>query len=87
MRAICRTQKALKEDPERATIVGQRLFPQAEAAMIAAIVRRDLPFYDPVITVDAVRCINQFAQDIGLLAASVPYEQVVAVDMQPLWTA
>jgi NitT/TauT family transport system substrate-binding protein len=87
VRAICRTQKALKADPERATAVGKRLFPQAEAAMIAAIVQRDLPFYDPVISEDAVWHLNQFAQDIGLLATPVPYEQVVAVDMRPLWIA
>lgn len=87
VRAIRRTQSALKAEPERATAVGQRLFPQAEAAMIADIIRRDLPFYDPVISVDAVRRMNQFAQDIGLLAAPVPYEQVIAVEMQPLWTA
>jgi ABC-type nitrate/sulfonate/bicarbonate transport system substrate-binding protein len=87
VRAICRTQSALKADPERATAVGQRLFPQAEAAMIADIIRRDLPFYDPVISAEAVRRMNQFAQDIGLLAAPVPYERVVAVEMQPLWTA
>jgi hypothetical protein len=55
--------------------------------MIADIIRRDLPFYDAVISTDAVRRMNQFAQDIGLLAAPVPYEQVVAVEMQPLWTA
>jgi ABC-type nitrate/sulfonate/bicarbonate transport system substrate-binding protein len=87
VRAVRRTQNALREDPERATAVGQHLFPQAEAAMIADIIRRDLPFYDAVISTDAVRRMNQFAQDIGLLAAPVPYEQVVAVGMQPLWTA
>src|SRR5262244_3033399 len=43
IRAIVRTQAALKADPERATEVGRRLFPPAEAELIAGLVRRDLP--------------------------------------------
>ena len=29
---------------------------------------------------------NRFAQSLGLLAAPVPYEDVVAVQFRPLWT-
>lgn len=85
VRAICKTQQALRADPELATEVGERRFPQAEAGMIADIIRRDLPFYDPAISEDVVRRMNQFAQDIGLLSAPVPYEQVVDMDAQLLW--
>ena len=35
----------LRSHPELATEVGKRRFPQAEAGMIADIIRRDLPFY------------------------------------------
>ena len=87
VRAIRNTQRALRAHPELATEVGNRLFPQAEASMIADIIRRDLPFYDPIISEGAVSRVNQFAQDIGLLSAPVPYEQVVYTEVQPLWTA
>jgi ABC-type nitrate/sulfonate/bicarbonate transport system substrate-binding protein len=87
VRAVVQTQQALKAHPERATEVGQRLFPAAEAAMIADLIRRDLPFYDPMITAEGVRHLNQFAQNIGLLEAPVPYEQVVATRFSHLWTA
>jgi ABC-type nitrate/sulfonate/bicarbonate transport system substrate-binding protein len=87
IRAIVKTQRALKEDPERATEVGKRLFPQAEAAMIAEVIKRDLPFYDPVISETAVSCLHQFAQDIGLLSEPVPYEQAVAIRFRQFWLA
>src|SRR2546425_3350795 len=48
----------LREDPGRATEVGRRRFPPAAADMIAALVERDLPFYDPVIDEDAVRAMR-----------------------------
>ncbi len=87
VRAIVQTQRALKDNPERATEVGKRLFPPAEADMIAAVVARDLPFYDAVISAEIVSQLNQFAQDMGLLTESVPYEQVVATRFRSLWTA
>jgi len=75
----------LRADPQRATEVGRRRFPPAAAEMIAGLVERDLPFYDPVIHEDAVRATNDFARSLGLLPAPVAYEQVVAVRFRPLW--
>ncbi len=49
VRAIVKTQQALRAEPARAAEVGRRRFPPEAATMIAAIVERDLPFYDPVI--------------------------------------
>lgn len=86
VRAIVNAQRALREDPGRATEVGRRRFPPAAAAMIATLVERDLPFYDPVISDDAVRAMNEFAQALGLLRAPVAYEQVVALPFRHLWT-
>ena len=48
VRALVKTQKALKADVSLATKVGRKLFPDHEASLIADIVERDLPFYDPV---------------------------------------
>jgi len=49
-RAIVRTHEALKDDVGLATEVGRKLFPPAEAELIAELIRRDLPFYDARIT-------------------------------------
>src|SRR5439155_1418231 len=47
VRAIVRAQQILTKEPARATEVGRRRFPPAAADIIAAVVERDLPFYDP----------------------------------------
>ena len=68
-----------------ATKAGRALFPAAEAELIADIVRRDLPYYDPSIGPDFVAGMNQFARDVGILDRDVPYEAVVACQFKPLW--
>jgi NitT/TauT family transport system substrate-binding protein len=87
VRAIVATQKALKADVSLATEVGRRLFPETEAALIADIIRRDLPYYDPSISEDFVRGMNQFARDVGILEGDAPYERVVAQQFRHLWAA
>ena len=77
VRAVMNAQRALKEDPERATAVGRKLFPPTEASLIAELIRRDLPFYDPAISKKTVDSMNRFAQDLGILSAPVHYRQVV----------
>ena len=87
VRAIVRTQRALREEPARAAEVGQRRFPPEAAALIQTLVERDSPFYDPVISEDAVLKLNDFAQSVGLLPGPVPYQEVVAVRFRDLWTS
>jgi len=70
-----------------ATQVGEALFPPAEAALIADVIARDLPYYDPTISEVAVAGLNRFAQASGLAQRSVPYNQVVAMEFRHLWTA
>ena len=86
VRAIVNVQKALRADPSLATKVGERLFPPMEAGLIAELIERDLPFYDPGISEEAVSGMNRFAMDIGLLTQDVPYEQVVASQFIGLWS-
>ena len=86
VRAIVRAQGLLKTDPARATEVGRRRFPPAAAELIAAVVERDLPFYDPVISDASVAAMNRFAQAIGLLAGPVAYDEVVATHFRGLWS-
>src|SRR5437870_11762661 len=86
VRAIVRAQKILKADPSRATEIGQRRFPSASADIIAAVVERDLPFYDPAISEASVTSMNAFAQAIGALSIPVAYDAVVATRFRSLWT-
>jgi NitT/TauT family transport system substrate-binding protein len=86
VRAIAKAQKALREDPGLAGKVGESKFPAEAAALIATIVARDAPFYDPAISEDSVAGLNRFAQSVGQLSGPVPYEQVVAVNCRPYWT-
>jgi ABC-type nitrate/sulfonate/bicarbonate transport system substrate-binding protein len=85
VRALARAQTALKHDVSLATEVGRRRFPPREAALIAEIVRRDLPFYDVAIGEASVSTINAFARDMGVLAGDVPFGQIVATQFQNLW--
>jgi NitT/TauT family transport system substrate-binding protein len=85
VRALMKAHKALREDPNRATAVGKKRFPPSEAELIAELVRRDLPYYDPTISQEKVASMNRFAQDIGLLKADTPYDQVVATEFSLLW--
>jgi NitT/TauT family transport system substrate-binding protein len=85
IRAIVKVQQTLREDPSRATEVGRRLFPPTEAGLIAELIERDLPFYDPVISEAAVIELNRFSQAVGLLSGPVPYDQVVATRFRHIW--
>jgi ABC-type nitrate/sulfonate/bicarbonate transport system substrate-binding protein len=85
VRAIVKTQTALKADPRRATEVGRKLFPPAEAELIAELIRRDLPYYDAAISPEFVADMNQFARDLGILQGEIRYDRVVATRFAPLW--
>jgi ABC-type nitrate/sulfonate/bicarbonate transport system substrate-binding protein len=77
VRAIKKTQAALKADPSRATPIGEKLFPREEAALIAELIRRDTPYYDPTISPDFVAAMNRFARDVGILEGDPGYDHVV----------
>jgi ABC-type nitrate/sulfonate/bicarbonate transport system substrate-binding protein len=77
IRAIKAAQQILQRDPGRATEVGKKLFPATEASLIAELIRRDAPFYEPEISPRSVESMNRFARDLGLLSRSVAYEDVV----------
>lgn len=84
VRAIVSTQDKLKQDVGRATGIGEKLFGPNEAKLIARVVERDLPFYDPAISESFVEGMNAFALDMGILDSHVPYEQVVATEFAEL---
>jgi NitT/TauT family transport system substrate-binding protein len=85
VRALVKTQTALKADVGRAAAVAQRLFPADAAALIEGLIRHDLPYYDASISREFVGGMNAFARDVGILSGDPPYEQVVATQFAELW--
>ena len=86
VRAIVKAQAALRADPALAREVGKGKFPPEAAELIATVVSRDAPFYDPVISEEAIERLNAFAQSVGHLSGPVPCDRVVAMGCRGLWT-
>ena len=87
VRAIAKTQAALKADVNRAGEVGRKLFPPMEADLIVELVRRDLPFYDATLSRDFITGMTAFLRGQGVLNGDVPYEQIVATQYAQYWKA
>lgn len=85
VRAIAKTQAAMKADVQRAGEVGRKLFPPMEADLIVELVRRDLPFYDATLSRDFIAGMTAFLRSQGVLQGDLPYEQVVASQFAPMW--
>ena len=79
VRAVIAAQAALKRDPSLAERAAKRLFPAAELALIAELVRRDAAYYDAAISKESLRALNAFASATGLLSREPAYEEVVAI--------
>ena len=80
--AIRKTHAALRADLTLATQVGRKLFPPHEAELIAALIARDLPYYDTAISESFVAGMNAFARDMGILRGDVPYGQIVVPQLR-----
>jgi NitT/TauT family transport system substrate-binding protein len=85
IRAIVAAHAALKADPGLAKKAGEKLFPAQEAELIEGLIRRDLPYYDPSISLGFVDGMNEFARDIGILTGHPSYTDVVAAQFGALW--
>jgi ABC-type nitrate/sulfonate/bicarbonate transport system substrate-binding protein len=77
IRAVKAAQQILRNNPDRAAEVGRKLFPPAEAGMIAELIRRDAPYYDACISPRSVESMNRFARELKLLSKPVSYDDVV----------
>jgi NitT/TauT family transport system substrate-binding protein len=86
VRAIVKTQKALKADVSLATKVGQKLFPEHEASLIAELIRRDLPYYDPTVSREFVAGMTEFQRNVGLINGNPKYEDVVESSVVKYWS-
>lgn len=85
VRAIVKTQKALKADVSLATKVGKKLFPDHEAGLIAELIRRDLPYYDATVSREFVDGMTEFQRNVGLIKGTPRYEDVVATEFSKYW--
>lgn len=86
IRAVRAAQKALRADPSLATGIGEKLFPADEAPLIATLIERDAPFYDAVITREAIDGVTKFVKEFGLIDRLIPYDEMVATEFSALWT-
>lgn len=78
-------QARLRADPSLSTTVAQRVFPPMETELIATLIARDAPYYDPAITEDAVASMVQFAQRCGLTTRSPGFDDLVSPRYRALW--
>jgi NitT/TauT family transport system substrate-binding protein len=87
VRAIVRAQQELRRDTRLATKVGRALFPEMEAGLIAGLIERDLEYYDPAISTEAITGLVEFAHDSGLTKSVLGYDQLVSEDARRLWAS
>jgi NitT/TauT family transport system substrate-binding protein len=85
VRAVSKTQKRLREDPEAGVKVAQKIFPALDVELIRNIIVLQRPSYIPTITEDAIRTANQFQKQAGVVKADFPYDKIVAVQFKALW--
>jgi NitT/TauT family transport system substrate-binding protein len=85
VRAIVKTQQALRADPSLSTQVARKSFPADEAELIAPLIERDAPFYQAAISQDAIDGLNKFAMACKLINVPVPYDRLVATQFSGLW--
>lgn len=85
VRGIVRAQSELRADPGLATDVGRALFPAMEAELIAELVARDVDFYGPAISPEAVSGLIEFTRASGLAGGDAGYDDVVPPAARKLW--
>jgi len=85
VRAVSKTQKRLREDPEAGVKVAQKIFPTLDVELIRNIILLQRPSYVPTITEDAIRTANQFQKQAGVVKGDFPYDKIVAVQFKSAW--
>ena len=87
VRAIMAAQAALKKDPSLAKKVGNEVFPGGdEVEIMPTLIARDAPFYDPTITPEAVKGLNDFAMANKLISQPLAFEDIAAAQFKDLWS-
>ena len=85
VRAMVKTLKRMREDPESGVAVGQKIFPTMDVTVIRSIITIEKNTYHPAITDEAMRTLNQFQKQTGAVKGDVAYDKVVATQLKHLW--
>ncbi len=85
VRAMVKTLRRMREDPESAVGVGQRIFPAFDVGVIRSIIAIEKNTYHPTITEEAMRTLNQFQKQTGAVKGDVAYDKVVATQYLRIW--
>lgn len=86
VRAIVRAQRTLRQDTSLAGKVADGLFPPMEAGLIAGLIERDLPYYDPAISDTAVAGLQDFARRAALPGAGGSFAEAVVREFAAMWS-
>jgi len=85
VRAVVKTQKRLREDPDAAVGVAQKIFPALDPDLLRSIIGVYKKAYFPAITEEALRTVNQFQKQAGVVKSDFAYDKMVAVQFKHLW--
>ncbi len=85
VRAVSKTQKRLREDPEAGGRVALKVFPALDVELLRAVIMLQRASYIPTITEDAVRTVNQFQKQAGVVKGDFAYDKLVAVQFKSSW--
>lgn len=77
VRAMDDTHAALKADVSLAAEIGRKVFPPEQAALIAGLIERDLPYYSTGISREFTAGMNAFARDMGILKGDPDHSRIV----------
>jgi NitT/TauT family transport system substrate-binding protein len=85
VRAVSKTQKRLREDPEAGVRVAQKFFPALDVELLRTIIMLQRASYVPTITEESIRTVNQFQKQAGVVKGDFAYDKLVAVQFKSAW--
>jgi NitT/TauT family transport system substrate-binding protein len=85
VRAVVKTQKRLRDDPDAAVSVAQRMFPALDVELLRNIIAVYRKAYFPAITEEALRTVNEYQKQAGVVRSDFAYDKMVAVQYKTLW--
>jgi NitT/TauT family transport system substrate-binding protein len=85
VRAVVQTQKRLRDDPDAAVSVAQRMFPALDVELLRNIIAVYRKAYFPAITEEALRTVNEYQKQAGVVRTDFAYDKMVAVQYKTLW--
>jgi NitT/TauT family transport system substrate-binding protein len=85
VRAVVKTQKRLRDDPDAAVSVAQRMFPALDVELLRNIIAVYRKAYFPAITEEALRTVNEYQKQAGVVRTDFAYDKMVAVQYKTLW--